>query len=158
MRLSALVASTLILAVAACAPSAVDSAAEASAVQAAYERYRQGAEAEDLSAVESAFASGERALIFFTGGTGFRGAAAIVDGYRSWFAAVDSIRLRPRDLQVHVGSTGQVAWVSYLEDGSMSVEGERFEWESRRATLVWEKFDGQWRMVHAHWSDPDDAL
>ena len=153
MKLSRLAASTVTLALAACAPSVVDPAAEASAVQAAYERYRQAVEAEDLSGVESAFASGERALIFFPWGTGLRGAAAIVEGYKSLFAAGDSIRLRPRDLVVHVASTGQVAWVSYLEDGSASVQGEHVEWESNRATLVWEKYDGEWRMVQAHWSN-----
>jgi ketosteroid isomerase-like protein len=153
MRSLGLVGSATAVALAACAPSTVDVTAEAAAVEAAYERYREAVESENLSQVEAAFADGEDAIVFFVGGPRLRGAAAIADGFGSWFAAVDNIRIAPRDLAVRVVSTGQMAWVTYLEDGSLVSEGQLLDWQSRRATLIWEKYGDEWQMVHAHWSD-----
>lgn len=135
------------------APPAFAQDSEAAGVEAAYERYREAVESENLAQVEAAFAAGDDAIVFFVGGPPLRGAAAIADGFASWFAVADNIRLAPRDLAVRGVSTGQMALVTFLEDGSLVYEGQLRDWQSRRATLVWEKYGDEWLMVHAHWSD-----
>lgn len=122
-------------------------------VQAAYERYRKAAEAEDLAGIQAAFAPDANTRIFFTDGTGLVGVPAIVEGYRRWFATCDQIRLSPKNVAVQVSSAGDVAWLTYLEDGSAVSKGRTDTWKDTRATIVFHKVTQRWLITHAHWSD-----
>lgn len=123
-------------------------------VQAAYERYRKAAEAEDPAGIQAAFAPDASTRIFFTDGTGLVGTKAIVDGFRQWFAECDQIRLSPKNVAVQVSAAGDAAWMTYLEDGSVTIKGRTETWKDIRATIVFSRISGRWLIAHAHWSNP----
>lgn len=143
--------SSVVFALLATLPAFGQSSATAD-VQAAYERYRKAAETEDLPGIQAAFAPDATAQIFFTDETGRVGMAAIVDGYRQWFADCNRIRLSPKNVAVQVSSAGDVAWMTYLEDGSVVVKGRTETWKDIRSTIIFRQISGRWLIAHAHWS------
>lgn len=150
-------ASSLLLALFTVLPAFAQPAPTAD-VQAAYERYRQAAEAEDLPGIQAAFDPDARTRIFFSDGTGLVGVAAIVDGYRRWFATCDRIRLSPKDVMVQVSAAGDAAWMSYLEDGNSVSDGHAESWKDIRATIVFRQVSGRWLIAQAHWSDAQPVV
>ena len=112
------------------------------------ENYRKGIEAADVNVMRDAIASD--AVGFFGAGS-FSGEQEFVSGSEDWFNESGSIRLSYSDIVVHLGPSGDAAWVSYIEDGSSS-EGEA-SWQVR-ATLGLEKQGADWVIVQAHWSVP----
>ena len=147
-----LVGTLVAAAVIACAPAPSDNGASRDAVNAALEAYRTAIESKNLVALEGAFYQPADSIVVTFTDSRVTG-KAIIDGYRGWFAAADTIRLSYRDVSIHVAPSGDAAWVSYFEDGSEVVHGKKEEWRGRRATLGWQKQNGVWRIVQTHWSD-----
>lgn len=60
-----------------------------------------------------------------------------------------------RDLTVHFGPSGKVAWYFHLLDAEIRSGGTTHTWEGARFTGVLEKRDGDWKMMQTHVSLPD---
>jgi uncharacterized protein (TIGR02246 family) len=59
-----------------------------------------------------------------------------------------------RDVVTKIGKNGDVAWVSCLMDWKGKSQGQPFAYEGLRMTIVLEKQDGKWLIVHLHGSVP----
>ena len=156
--LSAAVAAS---ALSACASRSQNSSDDSAAVLAAMDAYKTSIEKGDVAGIEAAYYSpAETAFSYFPEGAGMRG-ADILKNYREWFTECAPIRLTYRDLRTHLSASGDVALVTYLEDATEGNGKPRScSWTNRRATVMWEKQERKWRIVHAHWSDsaaPDAA-
>ena len=58
------------------------------------------------------------------------------------------------DVILDINKSGDAAWVSLLEDSKGKSQGEAFSFEGARLTIVLEKQDGKWIIVHLHSSVP----
>jgi len=61
--------------------------------------------------------------------------------------------LHSSELQLAKGGT--VGWLIELADLHYDVKGERVSLVGFRATSIWERVDGEWKIVHFHGSMPD---
>lgn len=64
---------------------------------------------------------------------------------------------RLHDSVLQIGARGDVGWLVERVDLIYDVNGEEVVLEGFRATSVFQREDGEWRMVHFHGSMPDQA-
>ncbi len=62
---------------------------------------------------------------------------------------------RLHDSTLQISTRGDVGWLVERMDLIYDVDGEETALEGFRATSVWQRDDGKWRMVHFHGSMPD---
>lgn len=84
-----------------------------------------------------------------------RGSDQVAEQTRAWFDGyADGPGYEVHDLRIDVdGSVGSTAFL-YHVTGTLHSGDEVSMWV--RATLVWKKIDGRWRIVHDHESIPWD--
>ena len=83
-------------------------------------------------------------------------------GFDAWREAIkkgfeqyDSAEVSYRDEVIKIHSSGEVSWFTcYLDLKSVSKGEERIV-KGNSATYVLEKRNGEWLIVHAHWSTPE---
>ena len=62
---------------------------------------------------------------------------------------------RLHDSTLQIAARGDVGWLVERVDLIYDVDGKEVVLEGFRATSVWQRDDGEWRMVHFHGSMPD---
>ena len=62
---------------------------------------------------------------------------------------------RLHDSTLQIATRGDVGWLVERVDLIYDVDGQEVVLEGFRATSVWQRDDGEWRMVHFHGSMPD---
>lgn len=84
------------------------------------------------------------------------GSDAVVEQMEAWFDAyADRPRYEVHDLSVDMSGELAYAAFAYRVSGTLQAGDEVDMWV--RATLVYRRFDGSWRIVHDHESVPFDA-
>ena len=85
----------------------------------------------------------------------FVGYESFIDATRRQCASVEpGSQFTLRDVVVSISTDGDAAWVSYLADWKGKVQGQPFTLIGARSTVVLEKQNSRWNIVHAHVSVP----
>lgn len=73
------------------------------------------------------------------------------------FEHLEAYEATLRDLTIHHSRSGDVAWYFHLLDARITSRGTTTTWQGARFTGVFERRDGQWKMVQTHVSLPESA-
>lgn len=127
-------------------------------VRSVLDRYTRACNAKDFATISRIFAHGTDVSIIGTyvpqRCVGWKNVAA---WYRGLFSTDDTFTVRHRNVEVKLLASGQSACLVCEQDGSGTYQGKPFRFEGVRTTWVLEKQEGQWRVIHAHWSLPAAA-
>jgi len=61
-----------------------------------------------------------------------------------------------RDVVIKIHASGKIAWLSCYEDWNYIEQGQSISLKDGRMTWVLEKLNGNWVIVHVHWSSPNN--
>ncbi len=137
----------------ACGP---DAAQDEAAVRAVIDREVAAFNGEDLKALSEIWAQNEEITLVDVPPPGlFDGWSRIAGAFRDFFDRVSEIHLTVDDVRIRV--SGDIAYATYGWAMTGKV-GERPLVDRGRATAVYRRVDGGWRMVHAHYSPVPPAL
>lgn len=159
MKFVMLLAGLAFLAAAGCGGRSMQTAvpieAEKAAIRQVLETSIGWAAAKDTAQLYGCFAD-DPALFYFTprdNGT-VSGFAQLKQLTESFFLHPDfsAVRYEIRDLGIHVGGNGTVAWYHARLDDFNTWKGQHANWEDVRWTGVLEKRKGAWKIVQMHFS------
>jgi ketosteroid isomerase-like protein len=145
----------LLLAFTGCAPKA-DVQADKAAVRAIVDSLMIATQTNNLDIFARIFSHDADNVFFGTDSAEhFVGYESLIDATKRNFASVEPGSQMPlRDVVVGVSKGGNAAWVSYLCDYKGKSQGQLFAFSGLRATLVLEKQNSKWSIVHMHGSVP----
>jgi ketosteroid isomerase-like protein len=145
----------LLLAFTGCAPKA-DVQADKAAVRAIVDSLVIATQTNSLAIFARIFSHDPGNVFFGTDSAEhFVGFESFIDATKRNFASVEPGSQMPlRDVVVGVSKGGNAAWVSYLCDYRGKAQGQPFAFSGLRVTLVLEKQDSKWSIVHMHGSVP----
>ena len=137
--------------------AAVDIAAEKTNVQAVLDNYAKAWETLDFELFSSVF-SHDSGLVIFSAvpSENLIGWEAFQEEIQKTFAENEAVEVTFRDVVIKVYGTGDLAWVTSLEDWKLMNQDQIVSDEGARMTWILEKQDGQWKVIHAHWSLPQE--
>lgn len=126
-------------------------------VRSVLDRYTKACNNKDLGSVSEVFAHDPDIVLIPTYiGQRCVGWKNVAAWYKALFSSDDKFRMRHSDIKIRIFGSGQSACLVCDQDGSGTYQGEAFTFEGVRTTWVLEKQEGQWRVIHAHWSLPAD--
>ncbi|NUQ40702.1 MAG: nuclear transport factor 2 family protein [Calditrichaceae bacterium] len=127
--------------------------AEKAQVKKVVDQIAQAMEAEDVEAISAIVAHDADMVNFGTDATErWVGWDALQASIEQQFAAFDNQQVSVRDQVIKVGASGTTAWYSQIMDWNLDAGGEVVNLEGMRASGVWEKRDGKWKIVQMHFS------
>ncbi|MFQ6093862.1 MAG: nuclear transport factor 2 family protein [bacterium] len=132
----------------------VDPLTEIAAVKVALDRFYIAQQKEDMTALSALFAH-EGDLVVFGPDEGERyvGWEAVKGMYQRQMDATEGLQTTLTDQVIKVSKDGAVSWVSSLNHATGQIGDEAVETDYR-ATVVLEKREGKWLIVHIHTSKP----
>lgn len=80
----------------------------------------------------------------------------VAEWFKVLFSSDDPFTMRHRNIQIKMFASGKAACLVCEQDGHGAYQGQPYAFEGVRTTWVFEKREGQWRVIHAHWSLPAD--
>jgi uncharacterized protein (TIGR02246 family) len=136
-----------------CMPAmAADDAADVKIVM---DKFVRAWETNDISLIDAIVAKdkdavwiGTDAAEFFVGYEPLRVSTA------KQFGLYQGTKLTLKDLSIKLSASRSVAWVTAIVDVATRTGGENVSVPGTRLTVVLEKRQGSWAMVHMHWSVP----
>lgn len=128
--------------------SVSSSAVEERAVKARLAEILQAAETKDLARLDSYHWYGSHFTKFASAGKRMNATTAR-EGEHKGLTAVADLKLSPEDLKIDV--FGSTAIATFLARARFQSGAETIS-KSERATLVFVKYDGSWKIVHEHLS------
>lgn len=136
-----------------------DGGAEEKAVKAVLDAYAAACEKSDFRLLSSLFAHDADIVLINVGGDarGVAGWPAVGELYKSLFSVSGDVEMRHRDISIKMLAAGSVACVACSQDVKWTIQGTRSGYEGVRTTCLLEKREGQWKIVHCHWSLPTPA-
>jgi len=135
----------------------VDVEAEKAKVKSVLDKYIEAWKNEDLEIFSKIFAPDEDIVIFLADSPElFIGWETWKEKIQSYFEPIENIDVSFRDEFIKVHSSGDMAWLSCIEDANYVYKGEPVRVKGGRVTWVMEKRNGNWVIVHAHWSVPSE--
>lgn len=130
-----------------------DMEAEKAQVKKVVDQIAQAMEAEDVEAISAIVAHDADMVNFGTDATErWVGWDALQASIEQQFSAFDNQQVSVRDQVIKVGASGTTAWYSQIMDWNLDAGGEVVNLEGMRASGVWEKRDGKWKIVQMHFS------
>jgi len=80
---------------------------------------------------------------------------AFIEAQKRFFTSIETgSQITFRDIVLSINKSGDTAVVSHLMDWKGKAQGEPFNFEGLRETIVLEKQNGKWVIVHVHGSVP----
>jgi ketosteroid isomerase-like protein len=145
----------LLLAFIGCAPKA-DIQAEKAAVLAIIDSLKTASDTNNSDIFATIFSHSPDNVFFGTDSAEhFVGYESFIDATKRSFASVEpGSQMTLRDVVVGISTDGDAAWVSYLADWKGKAQGQPFAFSGLRATVVLEKQNSKWSIVHLHASVP----
>ena len=133
----------------------VDIESEKANVQAVLDQYTKAWETLDFEMFSKAFSHDDDLVIFSaTPNKRYIGWEEFKDDVQKSFMEIENVEITFRDITIKVHASGNIAWLSCLEDWEFIYQGEPVSDEGARVTWILEKHNGQWVITHAHWSMP----
>ncbi len=144
-----------ILIVSGCTPK-VDIEAEKAVVRAVVNDLEKALETNDLELLSKLFShSPDNIFIGTDMAERWVGYDSFIEAHKQFFVSVEKgSEITSHDVVLAINKSGDVAWVSSLGDWKGKSQGESFTFEGLRMTMVLEKQDGKWVIVHSHGSVP----
>lgn len=135
----------------------VDIDAEKANVQAVLDNYAQAWETLDFELFSNVF-SHDSDLVIFSAvpSKSYLGWEAFQEDVQKTFAESEGVEIGFRDVAIKVQGKCNLAWVTCHEDWKLMHQDEPVSDEGARMTWILEKRNGQWVVVHAHWSLPQE--
>jgi uncharacterized protein (TIGR02246 family) len=145
----------LLLAFIGCAPKA-DVQADKAAVRAIVDSLMIATQTNNLDIFARIFSHSPDNVFFGTDSAErFVGYESLIEATKRQVASVESGgQMTLRDVVIGISTDGDAAWVSYLADWKGKTQGQAFSLSGLRSTLVLEKQNSEWSIVHAHGSVP----
>ncbi|MGD9346465.1 MAG: SgcJ/EcaC family oxidoreductase [Candidatus Aminicenantes bacterium] len=134
---------------------AVDLEAEKANVQAVLNQYVEAWENLDIELFSKVFSHDDDIVIFSASpNKRYVGWEVFREDVQKSFHEMTSVEISFRDISIEVHASGNIAWLSCLEDWDFVYQGQPVSDEGARVTWILEKRNGQWVIIHAHWSMP----
>lgn len=144
----------LLVALFACGGGDMDVEQEREAIRTLWRQGNTALEADDWDAYGDLWAHTEYAQVIHSDEPEWlTGWDELAPNYRQLLAEGPAVRARTRDMRIRVAPRGEMAWAILKADLSLgeSPGGDEVTvWE----TVVFEKLDGEWKLVHGHVSRP----
>ncbi len=155
MKTLVILSTSLLLAFCSCAPKA-DMQADKAAVRVIVDSLTVAMETNNLDILTRIVShSPDNAFFGTDSAEHFVGYESFIDATKRSFASVEPGSQMPlRDVVVGVSKGGDAAWVSYLCDYKGKSQGQPFAFSGLRGTVVLEKQNSKWSIVHLHGSVP----
>jgi ketosteroid isomerase-like protein len=155
MKTSVILTVLLLLAFIGCAPKA-DVQADKSAVRAIVDSLMIATQTNNLDIFARIFSHSPDNVFFGTDSAErFVGYESLIEATKRQVASVEpGGQMTLRDVVIGISTDGDAAWVSYLTDWKGKAQGQVFTLSGLRSTLVLEKQNSKWSIVHAHGSVP----
>lgn len=145
----------IILMVSGCTPK-VDIEAEKTAVRAVINDVNRAFETNDPELLAQLVSHSPDNIFFGTDmAERWVGFNSFIEAQKQFFVSLEiGSEITMHDVVFAINKSGDAAWMSYLMDWKGKSQGESFNIEGLRATVVMEKKDGKWMIVHWHGSVP----
>ena len=140
----------------ACAPAeepkdSVDLKAEEEAIREVIDNNINGLDQQDMELFASTIAHDDDLVIYgFSADACFVGWEAFEKAVKELFTLVKDSKLTLSDLKIHVTPDGKYAWATCLWDWRATMDGQAMQLSDGRWTMVFEKRETGWVMVHYH--------
>ena len=132
----------------------VDPLAEISEVKVLLDRYYIAQQREDMTALSALFSQNEELVVFgLRAEERYVGWEAVKGMYQRQMDSIEGLRTAPKNQVIRVSKDGQAAWVFSHNHANGTIGTQTVEMDYR-TTLVMEKQDGKWYIVHIHNSLP----
>ena len=144
-----------ILIVSGCTPK-VDIEAEKTLVRVVFDDLEKAFETNDLELLSKLFShSPDNIFIGTDAAERLVGYDRLIEAQKQFIVSVEKgSEITKHDVVLAINKSGDAAWVSFLMDWKGKSQGESFTFEGLRMTIVLEKQDGKWVIVHTHGSVP----
>jgi len=130
----------------------VDYLAETSEVKVTVDRLNIARQNEDMTIISGLFLHDEKLVVFgISGSERYVGWPAVEKMFQDQINATDGLTTTIADQIIQISNKGTTAWVSSLSHVKGSV-GESLIDAEYRNSIVLEKHDGKWLIVHIHMS------
>ena len=130
----------------------VDPLTEISEVKVVLDRLYIALQKEDMTALSALFAHDEKIVVFgLQEGERYVGWEAVKDMFQKQMDSTEGMQTSLADQKINVSKDGKASWVSSSNHTTGQVRGETVEM-NYRSTVVLEKSDGKWVIVHIHMS------
>lgn len=129
--------------------------AEKVKIQSILDQYVQAWKTEDIEMFAKIFAQDEDMVVVFTDkAEPFIGWDSFKEALNKWFESSEpgSTNVSFRQQAIKVNASGNVAWLSCIEDGNFIYQDQPVSIEGGRVTWGLEKRNGNWVIVQAHFS------
>ena len=155
MKTLLVLTASLLLVFCSCAPKA-DVQADKAAVRAIVDSLVIATETNNVDLMARIFSHRPDNVFFGTDSAErFVGYESFIEAAKRQVASVEpGGKMTLRDVVVGISPDGDAAWVSYLADWSGTTQGQPFTLRGLRGTVVLEKQNSKWSIVHAHGSVP----
>jgi uncharacterized protein (TIGR02246 family) len=128
---------------------------EEDAVRSVLDKYTTACESRDFDAVSSVFShDSDIVVINVADPNRIVGWKSVAEVYKGLFSMSGDVEIRHTNIAVKILASGTAACLTCDQNISGTIQGRAFAIEGVRVTWVLEKEEGQWRIVHAHWSVP----
>ncbi len=125
------------------------------AVRSVLDKYTTACEGGDFAAVSSIFShDSDIVVINVADPDRVVGWKSVAEVYKGLFSISGEVRFRHTNIAIKILASGTAACLTCDQNVSGTIQGRAFAVEGVRASWVLEKEEGQWRIVHAHWSVP----
>ncbi len=125
------------------------------AVRSILDKYSKACESKDYESFSSVFAHDPDIVMISTfipdRFVGWKSVAAV---FKALSSSEDILKVRHNNIQIKLFASGKAACLTCNQDAIMTYQGKPFTFEDVRMTWVLENKEGQWRVIHAHWSLP----
>ncbi len=119
------------------------------------EQYHKALEIEDMEMISTLYAHDDDIVQFNDVGKEI-GWELIKAHFQNWFDIADSINFTFRDEVIKVHDTGNAAWISFIQDGTIIYRDKPSSFKDFRATWAVKKLNDNWVIVQSHFSVPSE--
>lgn len=132
---------------------AVDIEAEKLMVKSVLDKYVEAWKTEDIEKFSVIFAPDEDLVIFVSDSSErYLGWETWKEKIQGYIDAIQDVNVSFRNEFIKVHSSGNIAWISCIEDADWLEEDKLVSIKGGRATWILEKRNDNWVIVHSHWS------
>ena len=124
-------------------------------VRAVLDKYATACERKDFASLSAVFSrDADITMISTYIPQRYVGFKSVTAQYKALCSSTDTLKVRHDNVAIKLLAAGNAACLACDQDAIGTISGEPFRLQGVRMTWVLEKQEGQWRVVHAHWSLP----